>query len=168
MGISQTIYVVPDEDLDGLIGNEANLMSLAEKRGWPGKYLSSYWRWLAEMLTYSQPPGLLPFAALTTGELRFSNDHDGAHALRSAMASEFAALTSRLAYVDVRAYVDIKRDMAAVKFANHPDGHRWIPTESLMIQEAAEYAMYLEQVKRIAAEARDEGSGLLFCFWEDW
>jgi len=168
MGISQTIYVVPDDALDGLIGNDADLVSMAKKRAWPGKYLRSYWRWLAEMLTYGRSPDLLPFAALTTGELRFSNDHDGAHALRSTMAAQFAAYVGGLSYVDVRAYVNVKRDLAAVKFANHPDGHRWIPTENQMIQQGAEYAMYLEQVKRISAQARDEGSGLLFCFWEDW
>ena len=168
MGISQTIYVVPNDDLDELIGNDGNLVSMAEKRGWPGTYLSSYWRFLTEMLTHGKPVDLLPYAALTTGELRFSNDHDGAHALRSVMAAEFAKLTSALAYAEVRAYVEIKRDMAAAKFANHPDGHRWIPTENLMIQQAAEYAMYLEQIKKVSARARNEGSGLLFCFWEDW
>jgi len=168
MGISQTIYVVPDDDLDGLIGNDTDLVAWAQQRGCPGKYLSSYWRWLAEMLTYGRPPDSLPFSALTTGELRFSNDNDGAHALRSAMAAEFAAYVGALAYVDVRAYVNVKRDLAAVKFAHHPDGHRWIPTENQMIQQGAEYSMYLEQIKKISAQARDEGSGLLFCFWEDW
>lgn len=168
MGISQTIYVVPDNDIDRLIGNDGNLVSVAEKRAWPGKYLSSYWRWLAEMLTYGKAADLLPFAALTTGELRFSNDHDGAHAIHSPMAAEFAQLTAGLTTVNVRAYVDIKRNMATPKFANHPEGHRWIPTESLMIQQTAEYSMYLEQIKKISAQARQEGSGLLFCFWEDW
>lgn len=167
MGISQTIFVVPDDALRTLEGERGNVLSWAGGRGYSSAYLSSYWRWLAEMMTNGRPVDQLPFAALTTGDLRFFNDHDGAHALLSPGVAELAAFTSTLGESDVRAHVERRRDAAVVKFAGHPDGARFIPTESLMRQETAEYTFYLGKVKEIAQEAQRDGAGLLFCYWED-
>ena len=168
MGISQAILVVDDDALRGLVDDPSDLVFWAKNRGLPGVHVLDYWRGLADMLTYAQRADRLPYASLTTGELRYSNDHDGAHALLAEAAAEFAALVDPLTEADVRAYVERRRDQTAAKFAGRSEFARLIPNEATMRQETAEFWLYLRMVKEIAAKASAAKAGLLFCFYEDW
>lgn len=164
MGISMSVHKLTDARLAELGEDASRAKDLLRELPSPGEcYLADFWDGVHFLLTGSPDAGELPLAALKVGDVRLGGGAEATHAIFSRTARALAAELRDLSEATLRTRFDPPRMVEARVYPIRP----WMYPEPAELT-FRELMSYFERLRRIAAEAAEEGQGLLFTRYEDW